>query len=254
MTRIGQAIHAVFGCYLRRSWKKVLLSHGDLPIEVYECHHCDKKWLKYSDCSGYQWRLINGEYCKELREAVTEREDTVMVRKGSNSPPPGNKPKPPANPPRPVCPQCGVGFCGTAGGYPCTQRQIAKPKRQLAAMTKERDDYKRSFDAMPDKGEKGMGCTLVDAILCHLDVFVDTDERFWELARVADAGHTRQIQHIVMRAFIRMVEEADRADKLLSVGSKVLYGKTELDRQNAMCNMTTVVDEYNAKLEGDSDE
>ena len=79
-------------------------------------------------------------------------------------------------------------------------------------MTKERDDYKRSFDAMPDKGEKGMGCTLVDAILCHLDVFVDTDERFWELARIADAGHTRQIQHIVMRAFIRMVDEADRAD------------------------------------------
>ena len=46
------------------------------------------------------------------------------------------------------CPQCGVNFCGTAGGWACLQRQIAKPKRELAAALTELTTLKAQLAAL----------------------------------------------------------------------------------------------------------
>ena len=83
-------------------------------------------------------------------------------------------------------------------------------------------------------------------------------EKEWACSVLLPDPGNQAVQEIILKAVATeqaqrelMRELQDKYNKLLSVGSHVLYGKTELDRQNALCNLTTIIDDYNAKLEGE---
>ncbi len=113
----------------------------------------------------------------------------------------------------------------------CDCKQCAELKADLKARDGEVEELNRALDILPDVDEsnEGWGGTLKENILCHLSM-IDTDERFWELARKADAGHTRAVAHIVFRAFNRMVEEADRADAAEATCATLTKEVEERDR------------------------